>query len=228
MRVQARCTVFRPWYSGPENARIPDMGPLSLALVAAALFATTNVDDLFLLVGFFSDRNLAHWQVVLGQIVGVAALITVSLAAALAALAFSPSYVGLFGFAPIVLGALKFRALLVDSRAGDAPAEHRAKLMGAGTLGVAVVTIASGADNIGIYTPLFAAQTQEQIAVTILVFGALTVVWCFAAWRLVSHYAIGRFIRSVAPVIVPVVLIVLGVSILYTSGAGEIIARLVR
>ena len=71
------------------------MGHISLALVAAGLFATTHVDDLFLLVGFFSDRNLAPWQVVLGQIIGVAVLIAISLSAALAALAFSPSYVGL-------------------------------------------------------------------------------------------------------------------------------------
>jgi len=204
------------------------MGTLSLALIAAGLFATTNVDDLFFLVGFFSDRNLAHWRVVLGQIVGVAVLIVVSLTAALAALAFSPSYVGLLGFAPIVLGALKFRALLVDPRVAEAPAERRATHTSAGSPGVAVVTIASGADNIGVYTPFLAAQTREQIAVTILVFGALTVVWCFAAWRLVAHHAIGSFLRSASPVVLPVVLVVLGVSILYTSGAWEIIAHLVR
>src|ERR1700722_281746 len=114
------------------------MGHLSLALVAAGLFATTNVDDLFLLVGFFSDRDLAPWQVVLGQIVGVAVLIGISLSAALAALAFSPSYVGLLGFAPIVLGALKFRALLADGRGADSAAESRGKVTSGGAPGVAL------------------------------------------------------------------------------------------
>src|SRR6202046_918760 len=119
------------------------MGHLSLAFVAAGLFATTNVDDLFHLVGFFSDKNLVARQVVLGQILGVAVLIAISLSAALAALAFSPSYVGLLGFAPIILGAAKIRALFVDERAAESPAEHRGRLTSAGSAGVALVTIAS-------------------------------------------------------------------------------------
>jgi cadmium resistance protein CadD (predicted permease) len=204
------------------------MGHISLAVVAAGLFATTNVDDLFLLVGFFSDRSLAPWQVVLGQIIGVALLIAVSLSAALAALAFSPSYVGLLGFAPIILGALKFRALLVDERAADSPAERRGRLTNGGAPGVALVTIASGADNIGVYTPFLAAQTSMQIIVTSFVFIALTVVWCFTARWLVAHRAIGAFLQSAAPIVLPIVLIALGVSILYTTGAGALIAQFVR
>jgi cadmium resistance protein CadD (predicted permease) len=204
------------------------MGHISLSLVAAGLFATTNVDDLFLLVGFFSDRNLAPWQVVLGQIIGVAVLIAISLSAALAALAFSPSYVGLLGFAPIVLGALKFRALLVEGWGPDSPAERRGRLASGGAPGVAVVTIASGADNIGVYTPFLAAQTPTQTAIIIFVFGALTVIWCFTARWLVAHRAIGTFLGSAAPIVLPVVLFLLGVTILYTSGAGAFLMQLVR
>jgi cadmium resistance protein CadD (predicted permease) len=199
------------------------MGHISLALVAAGLFATTNVDDLFLLVGFFSDRNLAPWQVVLGQIFGVGVLIAISLTAALAALAFSPAYVGLLGFAPIILGALKFRALLIRGGEADSPAERRGQLTSGGALGVALVTIASGADNIGVYTPFLAAQTPTQIAVIVFIFILLTVVWCFAARWLVAHRAIGTFLRRVAPIILPIVLVVLGASILYATGAGTLI-----
>ena len=97
--------------------------------------------------------------------------------------------------------ALKFRALLVDGR---------------------------GADNIGVYTPFLPAQTPTQIAVIIFVFGALTVIWCFTARWLVSHRAIGMFLQSAAPIVLPVVLILLGVTILYTSGAGAFVLQLVR
>jgi cadmium resistance protein CadD (predicted permease) len=204
------------------------MGHTSLALVAAGLFATTNVDDLFLLVGFFSDRNLASWQIVLGQILGVAVLIAISLSAALAALAFSPSYIGLLGFAPIILGAFKIWGLFVDERAADSPAERRGRLTSGGSIGVALVTIASGADNIGVYTPFLAAQMPTQIAIIVFVFIALTIVWCVAARWLVSHRAIGTFLKSAAPIVSPVVLIVLGVSILYTTGAGALVTQFVR
>ncbi len=112
---------LRPVITYPNNAGI-NHGHISLVLVAAGLFATTNVDDLFLLVGFSADRNLAPWQVGLGQIIGVGVLIAISLFAALAALAFSPSYVGLLGFAPIILGALKIRLF---SSMGGRPARLR-------------------------------------------------------------------------------------------------------
>jgi cadmium resistance protein CadD (predicted permease) len=204
------------------------MGQISLALVAAGLFATTNVDDLFLLVGFFSDKNLVARQVVLGQVLGVAVLIAISLSAALAALALSPSYVGLLGFAPIILGAFKIRDLFVDDRGVDSPAERRGRLTSGGSIGVALVTIASGADNIGVYTPFLATQTSTQIAVIVFVFIALTMVWCFTARWLVSHRATGTFLRSAAPIVSPIVLIVLGVSILYATGAGALIAQFVR
>jgi cadmium resistance protein CadD (predicted permease) len=126
------------------------------------------------------------------------------------------------------LGALKFRTLLVDERAADSPAERRGRLTNGGAPGVALVTIASGADNIGVYTPFLAAQTPTQIIVIIFVFIALTVVWCFTARWLVSHRAIRTFLRSAAPIVLPVVLIVLGVSILYASGIGALIAQFVR
>jgi cadmium resistance protein CadD (predicted permease) len=204
------------------------MGHLSRALVAAGLFATTNVDDLFLLVGFFSDKNLVQWQVAFGQVIGVAVLIATSLAAALAAVAFSPSYVGLLGFAPIILGALKFRRLLGGARAAESPEERRYPRSRGGATGVALVTIASGADNIGVYTPFFAAQTTAQNAVVIFVFGALTIIWCFAARWVVAHRAMGTFLHRAGPIALPIVLIVLGVSIIYASGAGTLVMQLVR
>jgi cadmium resistance protein CadD (predicted permease) len=104
------------------------------------------------------------------------------------------SYVGLLGFAPIALGAFKIWALFVDERDADSPAERRGRLTSGGSSGVALVTIASGADNIGVYTPFFAAQTPTQIAVIAFVFIGLTIVWCFAARWLVSHRAIGTIL----------------------------------
>jgi cadmium resistance protein CadD (predicted permease) len=208
-----------------EEVRSGRMRTLSLALVSAGLFATTNVDDLFLLVGFFSGKSLAHWQVVVGQIVGVAVLIAVSLTAALAALALSPAYVGLLGLVPIDLGLMKFRALRQPPHPGEQPSPGRANVKGAGAFGVAAVTIASGGDNIGVYTPFLASQTPEQIAVTIGIFAFLTILWCFVAWRLVAHRTLGGSIRRFGPIILPIVLIALGASILYGSGAGKLVAR---
>jgi cadmium resistance protein CadD (predicted permease) len=67
-----------------------------------------------------------------------------------------------------------------------------------------------------------------QNAIVIFVFGAMTIVWCIAARWVVAHRAIGAFLRSAGPIVVPVVLIVLGVSILYASGAGTLLVQFVQ
>jgi cadmium resistance protein CadD (predicted permease) len=204
------------------------MGTKSLALVSVGLFATTNIDDLFLLVAFFSDIRLSRSHVVLGQIAGVALIVAASLTAALAALAFSPAYVGLLGVAPIFLGVAKLRTLLGHLREVGHPQSEQANVKRGGALGVAAVTVASGGDNIGVYTPYFATQTRDEIAVTIAIFGVLTIFWCFIAQLLVNHRVLGGTIRGIGPIVSPFVLIALGLSILYSSGLGDLIARVAR
>ena len=54
---------------------------LSIVGLAVVLFASTNVDDLFVLVGFLADPRYETRQVVFGQYLGVATLVAVSLAA---------------------------------------------------------------------------------------------------------------------------------------------------
>ena len=54
--------------------------------MAIMLFASTNVDDVFVLIGFFADQKFRARDIVLGQYVGIAALFSVSVAAALLSL----------------------------------------------------------------------------------------------------------------------------------------------
>jgi cadmium resistance protein CadD (predicted permease) len=183
----------------------------SLILFSIGAFASTNIDDLLLLVGFFSDRSFPRGLIFAGQIVGMAALIGASLAAALAARALSPAHVGLLGLAPVAIGLVK----LIQLGRSETPSPTT----GGGILQVAAVTIADGGDNIGVYTPLFASQRPMELAATITLFAALTVVWCFAALWLVTHETLGKPIRRFGRTILPFVLIGLGSLVLYRSGA---------
>lgn len=49
-------------------------------LVAIVAFAATDIDDLFLLMMFFSSRIYPTRQVVIGQLIGISALVCVSIA----------------------------------------------------------------------------------------------------------------------------------------------------
>jgi cadmium resistance protein CadD (predicted permease) len=184
---------------------------LSLALLSTGAFVSTNIDDLFLLVGFFSDRSFSRRNIFAGQMLGMAAIVAISLAAAAAALAISPANVGLIGFAPIIIGIgklLRFR----QTKEEQQPAA-------VGILQVATVTIVNGGDNIAAYTPIFATQGSRDMIATLAIFAVLTLVWCFAALGLVRHTALGKPLRRYGHVLLPFILIGLGGVILYRSGA---------
>ena len=195
------------------------MSAISLVTVSAGIFAATNVDDLFVLVGFLSDPSLPRRRIVAGQVIGIAILVGVSLAAAFAALALSPAYVGLLGVAPVIIGIMKLSRLRKSDEAGGR--------RGGGSLQVAAVTIANGGDNIGVYTPIFASQTLAEMVVTVTVFAALTFVWCFVALLIVAQPNIGRPVRRYGHILLPFVLIALGAVILYRSDAIHLAMRFV-
>ena len=61
-----------------------------------ALYATTNIDDLFLLSAFFADPHLYPRNIVIGQFLGIGVLTAVSIVAA-AALAVPESWIAWSG-----------------------------------------------------------------------------------------------------------------------------------
>ena len=187
------------------------MNLLSLALLSTGAFISTNIDDLFLLVGFFSDRSFSRAHIFAGQIFGMATIVAISLAAASAALAISPQLAGLLGVAPIVIGIGKLLRL--------GKAEEEGQPTAVGILQVATVTIVNGGDNIAAYTPIFATQGSREMSATLAIFGVLTLVWCVAALGLVRHTALGKPLRRYGHVLLPFILIGLGGLILYRSGA---------
>ena len=186
------------------------MNFISLTLLSTGAFVSTNVDDLFLLVGFFSDRSFSRHHVFAGQILGMAAIVAISLTAASAALAISPQRVGLLGVAPIVIGIGKLLRLRK---------EEEEQPTATGIIQVATVTIVNGGDNIAAYTPIFATQGSREIIATLVIFAVLTLVWCVAALGLVRHTALGKPLRNYGHVLLPFILIGLGGLILYRSGA---------
>lgn len=105
---------------------------LTALLLAVSLFAATNVDDIFVLVGFFADPKFRAREVVVGQYLGIGTLVLVSIVAAFIALFVPPVYVGLLGLVPIAMGCKKLFDLWQRKDAGDEDAEHRSAGSGPG------------------------------------------------------------------------------------------------
>jgi cadmium resistance protein CadD (predicted permease) len=68
---------------------------LSVLGRAIVAFAATNIDDIFILTLFFAQKNLRRWQVVVGQYLGLAGLIAISLVGYFARLFIPKSWIGL-------------------------------------------------------------------------------------------------------------------------------------
>jgi len=62
--------------------------------IAVALFASTDIDDLFVLLSLFADRKFQVYEVVVGQYLGLAGLYGASVLAALISCVVSTAYIG--------------------------------------------------------------------------------------------------------------------------------------
>lgn len=206
------------------------MEHLALIGVAIVLFASTNVDDVFVLLGFFSDPKFTLSQVVTGTYIGLASLYAASVVASLISLVVAPAYVGLLGLAPIVIGMKQVWELRSGGNSrppeSDRPESRepeRARGGHGNVASVAAITLANGGDNISIYTPLFAARSGRDIAVIGIVFVLMTALWIAAAHYLTHHPTLGAPIRRYGHRLVPFVLIALGALILYEAGSFRLL-----
>ena len=199
------------------------MGLIGLAIV---VFVSTNIDDVFVLVGFFADPEFNPREIVTGQCTGITALFAISAVGSQLALVFSPAYVGLFGIFPIALGAKKLFHLYRNRNQRKArPAQSKDLRSNARAATVALVTVANGADNIGVYIPTFAIHTGYQIGVIAMVFAVMTASWCFFAHWLVRHPALGAPIRRYSHRVTPLVLIGIGALIMFEAGSFALLIR---
>ena len=176
---------------------------VSALITGAVAFSATNIDDIVFLTIFFS-RASRRWHVVVGQYLGFTALVLVSLIGYFGGQVLPHEWLRLFGVAPIAIGIKKLFAKRDD----------HIKHASTGTLDVATVTFVNGADNIGIYTPLFAISDASRVAVLVAVLYVLLAAWCVAGYLIHRQKAVAYTLQRWGHWIVPVVLIALGIYIL--------------
>jgi cadmium resistance protein CadD (predicted permease) len=185
-------------------------------------FLATDIDDLFVLVAFFAKAAIRPRQVVLGQFAGIAFLLAASALAMLSRLVVPVPVVGLLGFLPIAFG-IREGVEVASERRGAAPERasrrhDRAAARRPGALGVALVTVANGGDNIAVYAPLFASSTPARAAGLAAVFLLMTGLWLCLAWFTVHNPLFGRHLQSWGRCLLTPVLVLLGAWILWENG----------
>ncbi len=242
---------------------------LNTIITAVISFASTNVDDIFVLMLFFSQVNhgLKKHHIIIGQYLGITCLLLISIFGSIGMNLIPQNYTGLLGFIPIFLGIKEWLTYLKDKKetphsvkesasglqvetttnlianpsansvAVDRNNDHVQKkikirqkakhfinkIIPTGIINIFLVTIANGADNIGVYIPLFSMMDFYELIITIIIFLSLIAAWCYAGERLINIPQIRNTIQQYKKVIVPVVFILIGIIIIADSGFIEFI-----
>lgn len=189
---------------------------LKTILTAAIAFIGTNMDDLLILMILFSPVDPAlpkqKRRIIAGHSIGLASLITVSLLGAMGLTLLHWRILGFLGLLPILLG---IRALFALRRGKG---EGHDSIYATGIVASMLLTVANGADNIGVYMPLFLSCTGSERLVTILVFAGMNFLWCFIGFAIIRLPGIQKLIHRLGGILIPMILILLGICILLKNG----------
>jgi cadmium resistance protein CadD (predicted permease) len=202
---------------------ITDIG--YLIILGISSFVSTNIDDILLLIVFFSNvLRYPPYQVVIGQYVGIGLLVTISIIFSLVSLVIPSFLIGLMGFVPIVIGIKKLiekhnkeKLMRIDSNANSFKNKNQNKSTSSllSFVSVAAVTVSNGGDNLGIYTPIFAVYNSiDQLIIFIAVFMIMTALWCSIGFYLVNHSFLANRMQYIGHMVLPFVLIGLGLYII--------------
>ena len=187
-------------------------------------FASTNVDDIFILTLFFASGRYSSDSIVAGQFLGIAFLVGVSLLLSFIGKLIDPRIVGLLGFFPIYLSVRQIIGFFKNDGYEQEESLRIREASGVASIfSIAMVTIANGGDNIGVYVPLFATLSDVEKIQLCVIFVVMVFIWCYAAKYLSTHPMLSGSLNKYAHIIMPMVLFILGIFILVESGTHTLV-----
>ena len=194
---------------------------LQIIFSAIAVYISTSIDYLFILLIIFSQSHTKRdlRQIYLGQYLGTGILVAVSLFAAYVLNSIPQDWIiGLLGLIPIYLGIRV--AMGSEEEAEEDEVVEKLGSRGSNRLfwAVALITIASGGDNLGIYIPYFTALSVSEIVIAIVVFALSIAVLCYISYRLAKISFVSETLEKYERIIVPIVFIGLGIFIMLENG----------
>jgi cadmium resistance protein CadD (predicted permease) len=215
---------------------------LSVALLAIAAYTATNIDNLFVLLAFLAERGADRRRVIVGQVAGSLILMAGCLVLAALLTHLPVGYVGLLGILPIGVGLSKawqrfgpgskadgqadgWQDLTGHPASTDPVTANHAAPGGGGSSWwtVACVALSNSSDNLAVYVPLYASHSFGERAFISLVFLVMTALWCAGAVQLVQHPLLGAPIRRYGTALLPLILVVIGVSVIVDNDTLRVV-----
>ncbi|MBD1503013.1 CadD family cadmium resistance transporter [Weissella cibaria] len=200
-------------------------------LSALGSFIVTNIDDIFVLMLLFSQASsqakasngrtvkgnrIYPKDIVIGQYLGFALLVLISLLTTFGVTLIPDKWVGLLGLIPIYLGVKLFIKGEDEDEGAILSSLNKFNKF---YLSVAFITFANGGDNIGIYVPFFSTLNNNQLVITVVTFFIMVAVWCLIGYRLARVRYVSETLEKYGRWVIPIVFIGLGFYIMAENGS---------
>ena len=183
---------------------------VNIIALSMAAFISANTDGMLIAIAYLTDSNYDSRNVLYGQIIGFWVLTIVSLAAAQSLFFIPKEDARWLGIVPIIFGfvkLLKYSSKQAIEPPNAAPSSRQIQE-------ISILTVATGADDVFAYTPLFATRTWREIAILFVIFVFMTIIWWMIAKWLAGRKAIRRVVSKVGPLLVPLLIMTIGVIII--------------
>lgn len=188
-----------------------------IIILSITSFIGTNIDDMIINTFFFAaaKSNRDKSCIVLGKYVGMGMLIIISVLGALGLSFLQLEYVGYLGVIPIGLGIKEIINSLREKEADNCETvNHKSKKMMWNVVGV---TIANGADNVGVYIPLFINFSFAEYVVFLVIFSLMIALWCALGYKASKLPFLKNVIEKYKVIMIPTVYILLGIYIIFKN-----------
>ncbi len=186
----------------------------TLFWVVALAFASTNLDNLLLLVGWQLAKTGSTLQLFAGYALGMLGVLLLAVLLGLVGYLFPIEYLGYLGVIPMLLG---IRLLLANFRGVepvDSPPPQSALDAGTGVAALASTQLSNGVDTVLVFAPLLADSQLIFDAEIAGLFLLLVVAWFGLARFLGEHALKLPVLERLGRWLAPLVMIGVGLYIL--------------
>jgi len=206
----------------------------STLVMGFVAFTLTDIDDLLLLIFFFSQtkKSFTKREILLGQYLGFLFLLLLTTLGYLGTLAIPLAWIGLLGLVPFFRGLNELYKRFFKKN--PSPSDQKdsspsslyssrldrviARLFNPRVSMIAVLTIGNGSDNLSVYIPLFAHSTPSQVGIYLILFLLLVGVWCMLGYTLSHLPGAAHVLEATGSFMLPFLMIGLGLVILWKDG----------
>ncbi|GAX01283.1 CadD family cadmium resistance transporter [Secundilactobacillus silagei] len=198
-----------------------------LIISGIVAYTSANVDYLIILMLIFGHTKQwrERFSVYLGDLLGSTLVVLVALALAFV-LHFIPSpwMLGLLGLVPIWMGVrLTFGGSNDDDKTTvNQTLNAKRRLF----WNVVLITIATSADNLSIFVPLFVTLRANGILIVLATFLVMLTVFCFVGYGMVKLPTIALLLENYGNWITAVVYIGLGLYVMWDNGTFRFLMHL--